>query len=281
MTNRGGPAWANKLSSPPRTVYLRWGSVGGPNFKYFLHVAIYSLFPLLFLVWLGLVFAWAAFGTTVEGHFSYFLNVDMAGGVPKDQMQVEYRFAGVPQVLEVNVGHGELHRLGMPDEVKVVPGKPLVEAVVPVRVLQIAGTRHAVAVFPWTWVWRRLIPPFILEVVSVLALLILHGDMLNTILRSYRVVKHGIATGGRLLGTHETGWWESSGEYSWSYIRRCYVDYMFAGPDGHEHRGCQLVLGEKDPAQSVEGSGITVIYNPEDANQHVMYEACAFRASGG
>jgi hypothetical protein len=244
-------------------------------------VAIYSLIPLVVLICLGITFAWAAFGKTVEGRFTYYLNVGPTGQ-PQDQMQVEYAYAGEPQALAVGgLGHNELHMLGMLDQVQVVQGKPLVDAKVPVRVLQIGRERYAVAIFPWTSVWKRMILPLILAVIAVAGLGILHGDMFEVICRSYGLVKRGEITAGRQLGTHETGWWEPSGEYSWTYIRRCYVDYVFVGPDRIEHRGCQLVLGAMDPALLAEGRQVAVLYDQADFNRHVMYEACGFRVRAG
>jgi hypothetical protein len=102
--------------------------------------------------------------------------------------------------------------------------------------------------------------------------------MFETLRRSYRLVKHGLPTHGLFLGTHETGWWEASSDYRWTYIRRCYVDYTFVAPDGHEYRGCQLVLGAADPALLPEESRTLVLFDPDAPHRHVMYAACAFRA---
>jgi hypothetical protein len=268
---------APNLPPPPRFVRLRWTSIGGPNFQYFLHVILFSLIPILLFLWLCLAFAWAAFGTTVDGHFSYFLLVDSAGGPPKDRMQVDYRLGGQALKIEVSLSHNELRQLGMPDSQLLVPGKPLVSADVPVRVLHVGGLLVAVPLFSETWVWKRMLVPLALTLISTWVFVVLHGEMFISLRRSYRLLKYGTAATGQLTGTHETGWWESTGEYRWTYIRRCYADYVFIGPGGHEYMGYQLVLGEIDPAQWAEGHPVMVLYDARNVNVNVMYEACPLR----
>jgi hypothetical protein len=275
------PSRLHPFSPPPRAVSPRWESIGGPNFQYFLHVLWFSLIPLLCFAWLALVFSWAAFGNNVEGRFSWSLIPPNNGRPPQDQMQIEYRVGNVPHILPASVDHKGLQQLGMPPKLNVLPGHPLFTAVVPVRILHIGTWQYVEPVYPWTWLWRRSIPPLLLTILSTAALIILHGEMFQTLRRSYHLVKHGMPIDGTFLETHETGWWQSSGEYRWTYIRRCYVDYTFVGPDGHEYRGCQLVLGAIDPASVTEGRPVIVLYDPKNLHRHVMYSACAFRAKAG
>lgn len=266
-----------RLPLPPRRVWPRFDSIAGPNFQYFLHVIIFSLIPLVIFAWLAFHFVWAAFGTNIEGQFTYYLILSENGGPPRDQMQVQYTLDHQPQTLPVSVGGQYLRQLGMPAKTAVEPGKPLLTAAVSVRVLKVGSYHYAEAVFPWTWVWKQMIFPLVLLLLTSGGMWVLHRELFLAMIRTPRLVKRGLVIAGRLLGTHETGWWESSGDYGWTYIRRCYMDYAFNGPDGREHRGCQLVLGYIDPALLAEGQAVTVMYDPDDIDNHLVYEACAYQ----
>jgi len=240
---------------------------------------ILSLVPLAIFVWMARTFSWVVAGTTVEGQFSYFFGLPGPGGTSRDDLQVAYRLG--QETRRINPGRisdAQLHRLGMPDSLRIVPGKPAFTAPVPVRIIHIAGFCYAEPIFPWTWVWKYLGMQGALLLVAVLILAILHGELFRSIVLDYRLVRCGTATRGRIRTTHETGWWEDSLDY----IRRCYVDYSFPDPaTGRECRGCQLTLGAVDPACLPPDWEVTVLYDPACPEWHIVYEFTPFKTREG
>jgi hypothetical protein len=274
----GALAAEARLPPPPRAVQLRWASLLGPNFPYFLHVAIFSLIPVVIAVWLAFVMAWITLGHDVDGKLVYVLSMDGPGGGPRDQVWVEYRVGDTAMRADLDgMSHSQLSALGMADEVKVVPGVPIFTTKVPVHVLSLGWDYFAEPMFPWTWLWKRMIVPALFLFASLVGMVILHGELYRIIPLDLRLIRHGLVTKGQLLATHETGWWQASGEYSWTYIRRIYADYSFTDPaTGRERRGCQLVLGALDPAQLPEGFRLGVLYDPARPERHIVYEFSPF-----